>query len=377
MQTYFFTTQNMTVGYDGIPLIREIQITLKRGEILTLIGPNGAGKSTILKSIIGQLSLLAGTVLVENARLDALSEIERAKKVSVVLTERIHPEMMTCMEVVEMGRYPYTGKLGILSEKDKKAVWEAMELVHVTDLAEKEFVKLSDGQRQRVMLAKAIAQEPDILVLDEPTSFLDIRYKLEFLSVLQELAREKNLTVIMSLHELDMAERISDKILCVKGTYIAKFGTPDTIFVSGYIRELYEITTGTLEETSGNFELPKRKGEPEVFVIAGNGSGTPVFRAFQRKGIPFSTGILWENDKDTASAEALAVTTIKESAFHNIKKEKVELAKREIDRCQTVICTLSDFGEWNQENEALMQYAKQEGKLKRLDTLMGEIKWQK
>lgn len=364
MQTYFFSTQNMTVGYDGIPLIKDIEIELKKSEILTLIGPNGAGKSTILKSIIGQLSLLAGTVLVEDARLDGISEKERAKKVSVVLTQRIHPEMMTCMEVVEMGRYPYTGKFGILSEEDKRIVWETMELVQITGLADKEFLTLSDGQRQRVMLAKAIAQEPEILVLDEPTSFLDIRYKLEFLSVLQELTKHKSLTVIMSLHELDMAERISDKILCVKGEYIERFGTPDTVFVSGYIRELYGITAGTFDECSGNLELPPVTGEAEVFVIAGNGSGTPLFRSLQRKGVAFAAGILWENDRDTAAAEALAVKVIKEAAFCRIKSEKVEMAKREIDRCKTVICTLSDFGEGNKENEELMLYAKQRGKLK-------------
>lgn len=360
MQTYFFTTQNMTVGYDKIPLIKDIKIELKKGEILTLIGPNGAGKSTILKSITGQLSLLKGTVLLENARLDGISEKERAKKVSVVLTERIRPEMMTCTEVVETGRYPYTGTLGILSEKDKKIVRETMELVHITDLAEKEFLTLSDGQKQRVMLAKAIAQEPEILILDEPTSFLDIRYKLEFLSVLQEMTKEKQLTVIMSLHELDLAERISDKILCVKGEYIDRFGTPQTVFTKDYIRNLYGITVGSFDEYSGNAELPTAKGEAEVFVIAGNGSGTPLFRSLQRKGIPFVTGILWENDKDVVSAESLAVKVIKEAAFCKIKPEKVETAKREIDRCKTVICTLEDFGEWNQENKELAFYAKQE-----------------
>lgn len=364
MQTCFFTTRNMTVGYDGVPLIRDIEIELKKGEILTLIGPNGAGKSTILKSIIGQLSLLSGTVLVEDARLNGTGEKERAKKVSVVLTERIQPEMMTCMEVVETGRYPYTGKLGILSEEDKRIVLEAMELVHITELADKEFLTLSDGQKQRVMLAKAIAQEPEILVLDEPTSFLDIRHKLEFLSVLQELTKNKKLTVVMSLHELDMAERISDKILCVKGEYIERFGTPDTVFVPGYIRKLYGMTAGTFDECSGNLELPAATGEAEVFVIAGNGSGTPLFRSLQRKGIPFAAGILWENDRDTVSAEALAVKVIKETAFCRIKPEKIEMAKREIDRCKTIICTLSDFGEWNKENEELMLYAKQRGKLK-------------
>lgn len=336
---------------------------MKKGEILTLIGPNGAGKSTILKSIIGQLSLLAGTVHLEDVRLDKMTEKERAKKISVVLTERIHPEMMTCMEVVETGRYPYTGKLGILSEADKEIVKETMELVHITDFKEKEFLTLSDGQRQRVMLAKAIAQEPEILVLDEPTSFLDIRYKLEFFSVLQELTKRKNLTVIMSLHELDMAERISDKVLCIKGAYVERFGTPEAIFMPGYIRELYGITAGSFDECSGSLELPAVNGEAEVFVIAGNGSGTSLFRKLQRKGISFATGIIWENDRDIVTADALAVNVIKESAFCRIKPEKIEMAKRAIDKCSTVLCALTDFGEWNQENKELMLYAKSRGKL--------------
>lgn len=363
METYYFSTRNMTVGYDGVPLIQEIQIDLKKGEILTLIGPNGAGKSTILKSIIGQLSLLAGTVLVENYRLDGISEKERAKKVSVVLTERIHPDMLTCADVVAMGRYPYTGRLGILTEEDRRIVRETMELVHIAELAEQEFLTLSDGQRQRVMLARAIAQEPEILVLDEPTSFLDIRYKLEFLSVLQELAKKKKLTVIMSLHELDMAERISDKILCVKGEYIQRFGPSESIFTPGYIRELYGITAGVYDERSGSLELPAAKGAPRVFVIAGNGSGTALFRRLQRESVPFSAGILWENDRDICAAEALAVRVLKTAAFCNIKKETVEEAKREIDRCDYAVCTLTEFGDWNRENEDLMQYAQSRGKL--------------
>lgn len=362
MQSYFFSTKQMTVGYDGVPLIRDIEFGLLQGEILTLIGPNGAGKSTILKSIIGQLSLIAGTVLVEEVRLNQLEERERARRMSVVLTERIRPELMTCREVVEMGRYPYTGRLGILSEADRKVVQETMELVHVTDLADQEFLTLSDGQRQRVMLAKAIAQEPEILVLDEPTSFLDIRYKLEFLSILQELTKKKKLAVIMSLHELELAERISDKILCVKGEYIDRFGTPETVFVPGYINELYGIRAGSFDERSCRTELPAVQGEPKVFVIAGNGCGTPVFRRLQREAVPFAAGILWENDRDTVVAEALAASVVIEKAFRQIQPETLQKAREVLDHCEEVICTLTDFGEWNQANEELIQYAKEQGK---------------
>ena len=148
-----------------------------------------------------------------------------ARKLSVVLTERVRPEMMTCKEVVATGRYPYTGKFGVLSKEDWKIVDEAVRLVHIEDLAERDFTKTSDGQKQRVMLARALCQQPDILVLDEPTSFLDVRYKLELLAILERMARKKHITVIMSLHEIDLAQKVSDKIICVKGDTIAHYGS--------------------------------------------------------------------------------------------------------------------------------------------------------
>ena len=123
-----------------------------------------------------------------------------------------------------------------------------MELTHITDICEQDFDKISDGQKQRVMLARAICQEPEIVILDEPTSYLDIRYKLEFLSVLQELRKKKGLTVIMSLHELEFAKIVSDKILCLKGEYVERYGTPEEIFESDFIERLFDIKEGSFLE---------------------------------------------------------------------------------------------------------------------------------
>ena len=162
------------------------------GEILTLIGPNGAGKSTVLKSIAKQLSPLEGTIRIGGESLDEIHGDALARKMAVVFTERIHSELMTCEDVVATGRYPYTGKFGILSKADYRVVDEAMRLVHVEELKGQNFAKISDGQRQRVMLARALAQEPEILLLDEPTSYLDVKYKLEFLTVLQEMTRKRS-----------------------------------------------------------------------------------------------------------------------------------------------------------------------------------------
>ncbi|MBR5047880.1 MAG: ABC transporter ATP-binding protein [Eubacterium sp.] len=358
-EEYYFHTEQLTVGYNGVPLIRDIEIGLKKGEILTLIGPNGAGKTTIIRSLIQQLKPVAGIVYLEQKPITDFTAHDLSKKLSVVLTERIRPEMMTCREVVATGRYPYTGRFGILGEEDNKIVDEAMELVDITFLKDRDFLKTSDGQKQRVMLARAICQEPDIIVLDEPTSFLDIRYKLEFLSIIQNMSRQKGLSVIMSLHELDLAGRISDKIACIKGDRVDRFGTPEEIFKEGYIQELYDMDVGTYNEKSGDLELGKVLGEPKVFVIAGDGTGTETFRHLQREQIPFAAGILWENDIDYSAAVALAAEVVSVKAFSSISDEEMSRARELIDQCDEVICTLDldKIGEYGDKLKELYQYS--------------------
>lgn len=241
MKRYYFSAKNMCVGYDQRPLIKEIEITLQKGEILSLIGPNGAGKSTVLKSIAGQLKLLGGTVYLGEENLSLMKASDLAKRMSVLFTEKIRAELKTCRDVVATGRYPYTGWFGVLSKEDEQIVDEVMELIHITELSGQDFDRISDGQKQRVMLARAICQEPEIVILDEPTSYLDIKYKLEFLSILQEMRVKKGLTVIMSLHELELAKIVSDKILCLKGEYVLRYGTPGEVFISDFIERLFDI----------------------------------------------------------------------------------------------------------------------------------------
>lgn len=365
MGEYFVHSEQMTVGYDGKPLIKDIEIRLNRGEILTLIGPNGAGKSTILKSLTRQLKLISGTVYLNQELMSRMSGKEVARKLAVVTTERIRPELMTCEDIVATGRYPYTGTLGILSKEDWEKVHNAMEMVHALEFKDRDFTAISDGQRQRILLARAICQEPEIIVLDEPTSFLDIRYKLEFLSIIQEMARNDRLTVILSLHELDLAERISDKVLCVRGDRIDRFGTPEEIFCGDYISELYGMTAGHYDAGTGELELQPVSGAPKVFVIAGGGRGKAVFRRLQRQGMPFATGILWENDLDYPSAKALAVQTVAVRTFSAADAEHIGKAKELIDSCETVL-TVFDRTEWTKLPEGLKEilaYAEEKSKL--------------
>lgn len=183
--------EDVAAGYGRKPLLNHISLHVSPGNVLTLIGPNGAGKSTILKTVTRQLAELGGTIFLEGTSMSRMREEEVARTLAMVMTERLHPEFMTCREVVATGRYPYTGRLGILSAEDWKLVDDAMQLVHAGDTADRNFSQISDGQRQRVMLARAIAQEPRILILDEPTSYLDMRYKIDILSSIRRLAAER------------------------------------------------------------------------------------------------------------------------------------------------------------------------------------------
>ena len=360
-EPYFFHKDQLTVGYDGKPLIREINIQLKKGEILTLIGPNGAGKSTILKSITRQLATISGTVYLDKQLMSQMSNKEVSQKLAVVLTERMRPELMTCEDIVATGRYPYTGTLGILSAEDKVKVKEAMETVHAWDLKDRDFTAISDGQRQRILLARAICQEPEIIVLDEPTSFLDIRHKLELLTILKQMVLDNQLTVIMSLHELDLAQKVSDKVICVHGEHIEKYGAPEEIFTSDYIRNLYGITQGSYNAAFGCVEMEPPKGTPQIFVIGGNGSGIPIYRKLQRQGISFAAGVLHTNDVDYQVASALAAQVVAEKPFECISQKNYENAAELMKQCQKVISPLKEFGTMNAANKELLNLARKLG----------------
>ena len=361
MAEQYISMDNLAVGYNGKALIHDICIGIEKGEIVALIGPNGAGKSTILKSITRQLKIISGNVSIAEQNLTKLSFRDLSTKMAVVLTERMKPELMTCHDIVATGRYPYTGKLGILSREDEQKVDEAMEAVHAQELGDRDFNAISDGQRQRVLLARAICQEPEIIVLDEPTSFLDVRYKLELLSILRDMAKKKKITVIMSLHEIDLAEKIADKIICVKGDHIAHYGKPETIFKEDTIRELYGIDNGYFDPVFGSLELPRPEGKPEVLVISSGGTGIPVFRSLQKKNIPFAAGILYTNDIDYRLAKELAAQTVTEQPFSEISKETYEQALSLMKKCQRVIVTNVPEGTCNHRLFDLIKEARRLG----------------
>jgi len=244
-------TRDLSVGYGEKTVASGVNLRAEAGRILCLIGPNGAGKSTLLKTLIRALPPVSGSISLNGKQLNDYRERELAQLCAAVLTGRPEPELMRCGEVVAAGRYPYTGRLGILTKEDRRIVRESMEKVGILALADLDFTRISDGQRQRVLLARALCQQPRLLVLDEPTSFLDIRHKLEFLKLLRQLAREREIAVVMSMHELELAARFADSLLCIKDGRVDRTGTPGEIFTGGYIDDLYGMEPGSWAELFG------------------------------------------------------------------------------------------------------------------------------
>ncbi len=308
--TELLRTSDLAVGYGKRAILEGLDISLERGRILTLVGPNGGGKSTILKTVSGRIPPVSGSVFIDGKDLKSLSPRETAKRIALVLTDRVSPRLISCFELVCMGRYPYTGMLGRLGAEDRRIARGALELVGASDLSEKDFSTLSDGQKQRVLLARAICQEPELLILDEPTAYLDIRYKLELLEILRRMAREKNTAVLMALHEIDLASKVSDLMMKVRADGASEARTPGEIMRDGAAEELFGIERGSYDPLFGSVELPRAEGSARVFVISGAGSDIPLFRELQRRSLPFRCGVLREGSADLAVAGRLASSVV-------------------------------------------------------------------
>lgn len=233
--------ENVRAGYGSKIVINNASIDIRKNEIISLIGPNGGGKSTLLKSISGQLHLLGGDVYIGENSIKTISLKELARKMSIVTTERVNPEQMSAFDIVLSGRLPFTDGFGSFDKADKEAAKRAINLMKIQEIADRQFEALSDGQKQRTLIARAICQNPEFLIMDEPTSYLDIRYRLELMQVLKELA-ENGVTIIMSLHELELALQISDRVLMIKNDGNVEIANPDEVIESGVVQELYGLT---------------------------------------------------------------------------------------------------------------------------------------
>lgn len=208
-------TEDVSVGYGGVPLIKAVDLELQRGEICSLIGSNGSGKSTLLRTLAGLQRPLSGNIQLDGRSLLQLSSMERARLLSVVLTEKPLVGSLDVRTLVSLGRHPWTGNLGRLGAEDHTRVNEALVRTGTLDLAERAWSDLSDGEGQKVLIARAVAQDTPVLLLDEPTAFLDVVNRVAIMRLLRTIAHSLNRTVLLSTHDLATALQLCDRILLV------------------------------------------------------------------------------------------------------------------------------------------------------------------
>lgn len=227
------TTNSLTVGYRGHRVVEDISLSLPCGRLVCLLGPNGAGKSTLLRTLCGFQPPIAGTVTISGNDITTMSAAEVARLVSVVLTDRPLTPSLTAREMVGMGRAPYTGFWGRLSDDDRRLVSEAMQTVGIAPLATRRMGRLSDGERQKVMIAKALAQHTPVIVLDEPTAFLDYPSKVAVMKTLARLAHDEGKTILMSTHDLELAAQLGDELMEIENKHIRKITADEVSRIIG------------------------------------------------------------------------------------------------------------------------------------------------
>ena len=358
--------EGVKTGYGARVVLSEVAFELRPGEVMALLGPNGAGKSTLLKSAAGQLALQGGSIYLEGKDLRDYSGRERAACMALLFTERREPEFATAREVVEAGRYPYTGRFGTLREPDHKAVARAMSYVRTEELKERPFSELSDGQRQRVLLARALAQEPRLILLDEPTAFLDLRHKIELLSLLRNLATREGLAVFLSLHEPDLALKCADRVLLVADGKVLPPAAPEEALSEDNMRRIYGLGSA-YDALSGSAELPQASENtaPSTLVLGGGGSGIPVYRRLRREGISFAAGIFSPADSDYPVAARLAAKVFETAPYEALTAEKLREARAFLEAAERVIWTEPPIGSGNAALLELRAQAEEKGILDR------------
>ncbi len=243
----------LTVGHRRTPVLHGLDLHAASGELTALLGPNGAGKSTLLRTVAGLLPVLAGSVRLGGTDLGSLDTRGRARRVAVVLTERVEAGLLTARELVGLGRHPHTGSRGTLRAEDHTAVDDALDAVRAGALAHRRVDRLSDGERQRVLVARALAQQPDLLLLDEPTAFLDAPSRVAVTGLLHRLARERGIVVVLCTHDVELALRTADRVWLLDRSGGVRDGPPGTLVTEGAIGRAFDSDELRFDPGLGTF----------------------------------------------------------------------------------------------------------------------------
>ncbi len=308
MSESVLSIRNLTAGYPATSrnkahvVAENLTIDLPAGELVCLIGPNGAGKSTLMRTISGMQKPLAGEVFLAGADVHRMSAKEIAKRLSVVLTERITAGMLTAYELVALGRHPHTNWAGTLTAKDHDVIKKSILAAGAAELAHRPVSELSDGERQKVMVARALAQEPRLMILDEITAFLDLPRRVEVMRLLRDLAHTTGCSILLSTHDLDLALRSSDRIWLLPKNGEFQTGVPEDLVLSGKFAAAFAGEGIEFNEREGSFRLHKNYHRAAHLT----GEGLPFVwtaRALERQGFLVSEGSGDLNEQDALRIE--------------------------------------------------------------------------
>jgi iron complex transport system ATP-binding protein len=255
-QKHIITAENVTVGYQKKSVAAEISFQLEKGKLIALVGPNGIGKSTLLKTICGIEPPIEGNLWLQQTKIQHYTPQGLAKQLAVVLTEHIPPSNLTVKEIIALGRQPYTNWIGTLTADDKNNINEVIALLDIANIADKRSFELSDGQLQKVMLGRALAQDTPIIVLDEPTTHLDIYHKAYIFKLLKDICVQTKKTILFSTHEIDMAIQLCDEMMVLtKDTFI--IDQPCNLISKGAFNTLFPEGLIYFDKNSGSFKVQK------------------------------------------------------------------------------------------------------------------------
>lgn len=253
------STHNLSIGYSkkrNKSLVQsDLNLKLQAGELVCLIGPNGTGKSTLLRTLAGLQKPLEGKIKIDNNELEKLSQHAKAMLIALVLTDKIDIDNATVLDIVSFGRHPYSNWWGNTTDEDEQKVLESIEMVHLTHKKDVSLSELSDGERQRVMIAKALAQDTPIIMLDEPTAHLDLPNRVEIMLLLHKLAHKTNKAIILSTHELDMALQAADRIWLITNENGVESGVPEDLVFNGSFNRAFESKSYYFNADNGNFSM--------------------------------------------------------------------------------------------------------------------------
>jgi|SRR5579863_10310596 len=352
---------NVTFAYGGSarqPLLYDVNLQVQAGEMVGLLGPNGSGKTTLLRLMSGVLRPQLGNVLLENRDLQQWGRRGVARHVAVVPQELHIPFAFTVEDMVSLGRTPFINFLGSQGKHDAQIVQQAMEAAEITTLAQRVFNELSGGERQRVMVAMALAQQPKILLLDEPTAHLDIRYQIDILALAQQLNRETHVTVIAAMHDLNLAARYFPRLLLFQRGIVAD-GGPAEVLEPALLSRVYGVNIqvgilrgaehlSVLPPTSENHDRERDPQKlPKVHVMAGGGSGAVMMRALADAHIPFTSGALNIGDSDHTLALRLASHVITEQPYAPISLQTAAQVRESLEQASVLILCPTPIGPGN------------------------------